>query len=468
MGIPSVYSIISFKYHTKKYDRIISNASLANRLSQIAKVDLDSEIWKIVAGLMNFGEGNQYVKLTEIREGIVDMIRKKSDTNESIELLIVASRTEKTLENYVHKLETQIAKNASVSENQEVMDQIRGVSSLLDDVLQSFIMDEIKNAEMENELIRKTSRNLLLLQIIIFTVTLGFAFRAGLNLFCSIKRPVAGMESYSSEIAGGNLEARVEVPDIVEFEKLAQNLNTMAVRIKLLIEANIREQKNLQKAEMKTLQAQITPHFLYNTFDTIIWLAESEHIDDVIEMTRAFSNFFRISLSKGHDWITVSQEMEHVRNYLTIQKIRYANILDYEINMQEGLDYVPMLKLILQPLVENAIYHGIKNKRGRGKITVQAVREDAFDLKDGGIKFTVSDNGIGFTEERLASVKKELEMNKDTEELKSVYGLYNVNKRLELYYDKKVALNIESSYGSGTCISFTVPVDVKIKEDENV
>ena len=253
-----------------------------------------------------------------------------------------------------------------------------------------------------------------------------------------------------------------------ELDHLAANLNVMAVRIQELLNENIKEQKNLQKAEMRTLQAQITPHFLYNTFDTIIWLAEAEETEEVIEVTKAFSQFFRISLSKGHDWITVDQELEHVKSYLTIQKIRYANILSYDIDADEGIGSTPMLKLILQPLVENAIYHGIKNKRGRGKIVVQARRTDAFGLKDGGIYFSVSDDGIGFTPERLSEVWRALRHKTDTEDLTSVYGLYNVHKRLELYYDKKVSLFIDSEYGKGTRISFTIPVNVTVSEVQSV
>lgn len=140
----------------------------------------------------------------------------------------------------------------------------------------------------------------------------------------------------------------------------------MAEKIQELMIANIKEQENFQKEQMKSLQAQITPHFLYNTFDTIIWLAESSYTDEVIKITKAFSSFFRISLSKGHEWITVGQELEHVKSYLTIQKIRYRDILDYEIQVDKDVENLSVLKLVLQPLVENAIYHGIKNIRGRG------------------------------------------------------------------------------------------------------
>jgi two-component system sensor histidine kinase YesM len=206
---------------------------------------------------------------------------------------------------------------------------------------------------------------------------------------------------------------------------------------------------------MKALQAQITPHFLYNTFDTIIWLAQSERIEEVIAITRAFSNFFRISLSKGHEWISVEQEIEHIKSYLTIQKIRYSNILDYSISVDDDIKATPILKFILQPLVENAIYHGIKNKRGRGVLKVCAKK------KNNKLHFSVSDNGIGIPREKIKSICAELSSPADTENLSSVYGLFNVQKRLELYYNEVIKLHIESEYGKGTMLSFSVPMEIK-------
>ncbi|MCR5762886.1 MAG: sensor histidine kinase [Treponema sp.] len=468
MMIPAIYSIITFRLHTSRYDRIIANASLANQLRYIAKVEIEDEIWDIVAGLIPFNEGRQYSMLREVRVGIASMKKSSERTGASKELLNVAARTEKTLEKYVSLLETQITNNASVADNQDVMDQIRSVSSLLDDILQEFIMSEIESAAKVNNRIHRASMWLSVIQIIVSALALIVAIYASNALYRIIRKPISDMETHSSRIASGDLAARVERPNVIELDHLAANLNVMAVRIQELINENIKEQKNLQKAEMRTLQAQITPHFLYNTFDTIIWLAESEETEEVIEITKAFSQFFRISLSKGHDWINVEQELEHVKSYLTIQKIRYANILSYDIVADEGIESVPMLKLLLQPLVENAIYHGIKNKRGRGRIVVEARKVDAFGLKEGGIYFSVSDDGIGFTPERLTEVWNELHQKADTENLTAVYGLYNVHKRLELYYDKKVSFFIESEYGKGTRISFTVPVNVSVSEEYRV
>ncbi len=463
MVIPTMYSIVMFRFYTVRYDRIIMNVSSANSLSKVAKEELEGEIWDVVSGLKSFNEGRQYQLLRQVRVGIADM--REGTSEENLEILEVASRTEKTLERYVELLGSQIVKQDPVSKNEEVMEQIRGVSSVLNDVFQSYIVAEIESAESANRNIRLLSFNLFWIQLAISALAFLIAMYAFSNLSRSISRPVHDMEVLSSRIANGDLKARADPPCIVELDNLAANLNIMAGRIQSLIDENVREQKNLQKAEMKALQAQITPHFLYNTLDTIVWLAEDNDMDEVVEITKAFSAFFRISLSRGHDWISLSQEMEHAASYLKIQGIRYRDILEYRIECDEGIEDVPVLKLLLQPLVENAIYHGIKNKRGRGRILVSARKVAAFGEEDGGVRFCVEDNGIGFNEDRMREVLAELSSN-DGEDLKAVYGLYNVNKRLRLYYDGMVSLEIQSRSGEGASVSFVVPRRFEAKEEE--
>ena len=322
--------------------------------------------------------------------------------------------------------------------------------------MQDFILSEIETANETNISIKHSSIILTILQIIIITFSLLVCINGYISVSKSINRPLSDMKELSTQIASGNLDARTKVPDVDELIPLANNMNLMAEQINVLIEKNIEEQKNIQKAEMKALQAQITPHFLYNTFDTIIWLAEEEKTEEVVKITKAFSEFLRISLSRGHEWITISQELDHIKNYLTIQKIRYADILNYDIEVDEEILDYKIIKLVLQPLVENAIYHGIKNKRGRGHLKVTANFTD--DTKSS-IMFVVTDDGAGFTTERLAEVKNELEnASLDAEQLSSVYGLYNVHKKLKLYYGKKTeGLVIESEHKKGSKISFVIP-----------
>ncbi|KPV47456.1 histidine kinase, partial [Kouleothrix aurantiaca] len=204
----------------------------------------------------------------------------------------------------------------------------------------------------------------------------------------------------------------------------------MVGKIKELLAAKIEEHENLKKAELRALQAQINPHFLYNTLDTIIWMAEARRMDQVVELVRVLSRFFRITLSKGKDWITMRDEIEHVESYLAIQKMRYRDILDYRIDIPADMRDGQMLKLTLQPLVENALYHGIKNKRSGGTITVRGSRLPG-DL----LQIQVEDNGAGITPERLDEIRALLASDTgDTVVGEGGYGISNVKQRIKLYY----------------------------------
>lgn len=465
--IPSIYSVVVAQIHTKRYSQIISNVSTANRISLIAKDDIPAELWNIICGKKEIADGSQNKMLDDISSGLSLMLLTINN-EESRGKLEVANRAYTTLRRNVDMLISQIKGGSLVTQNEATLDEIRTITSLFSDIMQDFIVTEIEAANQTNQSLRNTSIILTTIQIIITVLAIIISINSFITVSAAIQKPISDMEKLSTKVSNGDLTARIDIPHVNELNTLAENLNTMAGQIDLLIQKNMEEQKNFQKAEMKALQAQITPHFLYNTFDTIVWLAEEEHTEEVVRITKAFSDFLRISLSRGHEWITISQELEHIKNYLTIQKIRYADILNYSIDADEALMDVKMIKLVLQPLIENAIYHGIKNKRGRGKLKVSVhFTNDSRTF----VCFTVEDNGAGFTEERLGQVRNELRTGaQDSEKLSSVYGLYNVNKKLKLYYGEKTeGLLIESEAGKGSKISFTIPVNAEItQESDNV
>jgi two-component system sensor histidine kinase YesM len=433
-----------------RYDLIITNVSKTNRLNQTVKMDISNEIWDIVAGNKKFDEGSQYDIIDGINESLEDIMRT-TEERENRQMLEVAGRAVDTLRRSVDRLGSQMANQSRVSENEEILEEIRGVSALISDILQDFIVRVIESATITNEHHKRITFVLTVIQIFTVFFVAIFAMFTQRSVTASINNPIKRLENLSKRIAEGDFTARVKLPQVSELDGLTDNLNIMAVKIQALIAENVREQQNLQKSEMKALQAQITPHFLYNTFDTIVWLAEEKKNDQVIDITRAFSNFFRISLNKGKDYLTVSEEFEHVKSYLTIQKIRYRDILDYEIEYMPEMANCQILKLVLQPIVENALYHGIKNKRGRGLLSVKGW------LENQRLCFSVSDNGIGMTEEKLANIMEQINGSADPEDLNNVYGLYNVNKRLELYYDVSTKLHITSRYKKGTTVYFSVP-----------
>ena len=247
----------------------------------------------------------------------------------------------------------------------------------------------------------------------------------------------------------GNLAVRSDVRTGAEVSMLSDSLNTMIDKINELLEQVTKEQRRLRKAEFELLQSQINPHFLYNTLDAIVWLAESGEQKKVVSMVGSLSEFFRTSLNQGKDIISIREELQHVRSYLEIQQIRYQDILKYEIHVPEELQKYLIPKITIQPLVENALYHGIKNKRGFGSIVISGKEEKDF------LVLEIIDNGIGMSEERLRQVEEGIWHKVPTE--KDIYGLYNVNERIRLNFGEKFGISIESVYGEGTVVSVRLP-----------
>jgi two-component system, sensor histidine kinase YesM len=283
---------------------------------------------------------------------------------------------------------------------------------------------------------------------------------AAWGLSRSIYTPIKKLHDVTTTITKNDLQALMTSDNVDEITELGMSFNIMIGKIRELLDSKIKEQENLKKAELRALQAQINPHFLYNTLDTIIWMSEAKKNDQVIEIVSALSSFFRISLSKGKDWITIGEEIERTKSYLTIQKMRYRDIMDYEIQVDEAVSDYTILKLILQPLVENALYHGIKNKRQGGTIIVRAKPKN-----ENQIQLEVEDNGIGFTPEKLAQLQVELEDDSGDIKLESGFGIGNVNKRIRLYYGKQYGLSVKSEYYTGTCVTLVIPA-IKDKNPE--
>jgi two-component system sensor histidine kinase YesM len=449
--IPLMMSIVVATINTFSYDQLITNVDKTNRLNQVVKTEITGELWDIVAGNKSFESGGQFQIINSIDSGLEDIMRTETGNRQILE---VAGRAMGTLTRYVYRLGAQMDLNYPVIENERMLDEIRGVSALVSELLQDFIVMEIESAAAENQRLKERAIIIIICEVAIIILVTLFSVFVRMSVARSVDFSISSLVSLSSSIADGDLDARAELPHVQELETLTKDLNIMADKIKALIAENIREQKNLQKSEMRALQAQITPHFLYNTLDSIVWLAEGNQNEQVISITRAFSNFFRISLNRGDEWVRVVDEFQHIESYLTIQKIRYRDILDYTIEYEHEMEQKIMLKLLLQPLVENALYHGIKNKRGRGTIIVRGWREKDF------LCFSVADNGIGMTEEQLASVKEQLagiHGLKTPEAENRIYGLYSVAKRLELYYNRTGLLEIQSIYREGTKVVLLVP-----------
>jgi two-component system sensor histidine kinase YesM len=456
MGITNIVSVMQALRYSRQYDAIINNITTANSISGSVKPDIDTEMWKIVSGKVQFSQGRQYEIIDEVDAEVRRMMANTDSQRAKVKLDLVL-RTLQTLREYVNEMGSQIAQNSTAAENEAVLEKIRFATSVMDEVVQNYVLYEVNRTEDQYQVMRESFARWQLLSIILIFSAVGFSVVAAWSLSRSIYTPIKKLHDVTTTITKNDLQALMTSDNVDEITELGMSFNIMIGKIKDLLDSKIKEQENLKKAELRALQAQINPHFLYNTLDTIIWMAESKKTDQVVKIVTALSSFFRISLSKGMDWITIGEEVERIKSYLTIQKMRYHDILDFKIEVDSDVTQNTILKLILQPLVENALYHGIKNKRQGGTISVRARRKGEDE-----VLLEVEDDGIGFTPKKLAQLRAEL--NDDSGEIKmeSGYGIGNVNNRIRLYYGKQYGLSIESEYNTGTCVTLVIPAKMEI------
>nr|WP_091168483.1 sensor histidine kinase [Paenibacillus sp. 1_12] len=299
-----------------------------------------------------------------------------------------------------------------------------------------------------------SAQNRYILQLTGVAVALSIVATTGLILFL-IQRITNPLRVLTRLIAKVNPEEPLPLYSVAssdEIGKLAESYNMLGKHIEKLKKQVIRNEAHKKEADMRALQAQINPHFLYNTLSSIHWIALMNDEKRIADMVGALSDFLRFSLNKGKEFCPVHQELAHIKNYAQVQSIRYPDKFDMDIVVDPELRDRYMLKLLLQPLVENAMLHGIQKKEGKGMISVYV------EQKANRMSFLVLDDGVGMTEEQLELIQNNLNP-PDGELYPDVsYGLRNVNERLQLHYGMDAGLVIESRLHVGTRISFSIPV----------
>lgn len=286
---------------------------------------------------------------------------------------------------------------------------------------------------------------------VVFILAFFLFILAIINAYISsrITNPIQELEKSVNALEAGDLDTKVYTGGSYEIRHLGRSIGHMAGQIKVLMDDIVAEHESKRKSEFDTLQSQINPHFLYNTLDIIVWMIENEQKAEAVKVVTALARFFRISLSKGKSIILVKDELEHVRNYLMIQQMRFKNKFTYTIEAEPDTLELASLKLMLQPLVENAIYHGMEFMDGDGEIEVRVSREGE-DLW-----FVIRDNGLGMTREQVLSLLSEHPH--VTSRRGSGIGVKNVNERIRLYFGEEYGLLIESEPDEGTVIRIHLP-----------
>ncbi|MBI9101790.1 MAG: sensor histidine kinase [Spirochaetales bacterium] len=310
----------------------------------------------------------------------------------------------------------------------------------------------VVNVSSESDMIsdwRYVQTTFALIGLILFLVV-GFATN---RISQGITRPVKKLLKVMRTVETGEFErvGKIEASD--EIKELAKEYDIMVGRIRELMAANEREHELKRKSDLKALQAQINPHFLYNTLDSIIWMAEMDQSSEVVEMTSALSKLFRISISKGRELIPIRDELAHVQSYLTIQKMRYRDKFKYLLDIDPELYDFTTLKITLQPLVENSIYHGIKEIDHEGFIKISGWEEgDSIILE-------VADNGRGMDENQLREMIEGIEIPPEERSRfsKQGMGVSNIHARIRIYFGNEYGLTCKSSPENGTIIQVKIP-----------
>ncbi len=459
---PIILSLVLMLFYAGKYDQAIIRMETIASLKTVVAEEIPETMWNIVSGRDTIEASKVYVTLRTVNETIQEVTDRTVQENRLSH--IVAGRTMQTLQNYVDRIRDNISDGVPVVESEAVLAEIRDVSSLVESMLNDYISEEIASTGRMSLTLRKVIIATAILEALIVAAALLIRNRSVNKTAAFVKQPIDNLEQVAATLADGTLDARITETEVTELRNLTFQVNTMADRLENMMKKSLRDERNLRKAELRTLQAQINPHFLYNTLDAIVWKAEAGDKDEVISLTSALSDFFRISLSSGADWIPISQEKKHIEGYLKIQQTRYRDIMRYEIDMPDEIGHFYILKLLLQPLVENALYHGIKIKRGGGIIKVSARLEDEWLI------FSVKDTGGGMTPAQMEDLLQRMKEGRPSvSEHSGGFGLVNVNLRIRLYYNQSEGLSITSD-SNGTEVSFRVPCRTRegIMENESI
>ena len=455
MAVLIIVLLVFFWQYTNEYNKLSNNLAVSseynanyknssNDMSFKAEVDMD--IYYVTIGR----KGKEDLPVKQVNKAIETVERLKTTTKKEESL-----RSLKYLTNYLENLKTrmnQLLEIRDYQKRQEFMENNTVIlTTLFEKEMQNYIYQEATQLVQVESQLAGNVRLTLMAMCGVLLVTMLLLFSRSFRLTYNITKPISEILHNIKKVGKGEYKNITPViADCIEIQELDEGTRKMAGRIEGLLE-NVRKEQDAQHlTELQLIQAQVNPHFLYNTLDTIVWLVEGGMEQDAVDMITSLSVFFRTSLSKGKDIIPLAEEERHTLSYLEIQQSRYRDIMEFEIRIPKELEGVMVPKLTLQPLAENALYHGIKNKRGKGKILIEG-----FDLGED-MMLRVTDNGQGMTPERLKEVQDAICTGE-----RAGFGLAAVSERIALYYGAGYGLRISSTEGEGTVIEVYLAKQIK-------
>lgn len=429
-----------------RYGNLLYNVTTASEFNQEFKNSIDSKMYYYVIG-SQYSEGLPLDEVRAAQDLARDLLRSTThkDSHQAISsvLDLCVNLEEKIFEierteNFDDRI-TQLENNIYV------------LTELVEEYMYSYLYHEaVQLNELQQSITGQIYTDIALV-LFLMGIVIAAALYFSIRLSRSITAPLEALCQRAGEVSAGDLTEREPIySDAYEVRTLSEAMEQMISRLNEQMHSAEVKQESLRRTELALLQAQINPHFLYNTMDTIIWLIEAEKTSEAVEMVSNLSSFFRHSLSRGEDLISLGEEQRHVESYLQIQHVRYKDILSYSVDIDPVIHRCLIPKLTLQPLVENALYHGIKLRRGMGMIKVRGC------LENGKVLLQVEDNGAGMSPQRLEQLRRSI-----SEDERVGFGFSAVNQRLQLQFGSEYSLEIESEIGKGCLVSIRIPFHIK-------
>ena len=416
-SIITVFLLYNLNRFGNSYNLVVSNVAIANQYNLEFREEYDAVLYQMVARSITKDNINDEL-------GLLDPDDMTESVRQSFDKLVISSTSSNarksaesvlklltTLDKRCNDINNNILLGGSYDVNMTALDNdIRVITELIQERISEYIYYEAGSMELIRAAMETERIRVIRAIGVFFVVFLVFVLFLVIYLSFAITHEV--------DVLVGEVKS---------------------------------EQINSRNLELKLLQSQINPHFLYNTLDNIVWLSEGGRKDDVTGIVTSLSRFFRTTLSGGLDYITIRQEISHIESYLQIQRFRYRDILNYEIDIPEEFLGYRVIKMTLQPVVENALYHGIKNKRGGGTIRI------SMHYQGSDLEIDVEDDGIGMNEEDTMRLQRLADGLDKAREDNAGFGMANVGERMRLNYGQRYGLKIESEYGKGTIVKILLP-----------
>ena len=437
-----VAALLMLGSYSGNYSRLLHNVTTASEFNREFKNTIDQRMYYYVIE----SQYSQGLPIEEVRaaQSLAKSLNDTTSQKDSRQAITSVLDLCENLERKIYQIQETTDYDQRIT---QLENNIYVLTSLVEEYMYTYLYYEAAELNAVQQLVTRQIVVEIALIAVVAALALAVLLRYSIRLSRSITLPLVEMCHRAEKVADGDLTVQEPVPSqIREIRTLSEGMEQMITRLDAQMRESRQRQESLRKTELALLQAQINPHFLYNTMDTIIWLIEADKPQEAVEMVSNLSSFFRHSLSKGEDVITLAEEERHVRSYLQIQHARYKDIMEYTVDIDPALCSVMLPKLTLQPLVENALYHGIKLKRAKGTIRITGQQED------GCVVLRVEDNGVGMTAQRLEQLRTAMEGQE-----RVGFGLSAVNQRLILQFGPEYGLHIASVEGVGTPVTVRIP-----------